>query len=163
MSFAAPGRAQPNAPSLEVKNLGSAEFELNDISVGGGLVKNATNCTNRVAAGVSCYLTVSDPSNQSIGGTVTLTTNLNPPVQTFATPINMDPLGNGFSNDPVFEDTVVSFPPQFAGTSTGTVPLRVWNLSYHNAAVTKVQGSSGVEQTSDCGLLIPNAMCTIQV
>ncbi len=151
-------------PFLLLRNVGSADLQINNISLGAGLSKQVNNCGAIVPAGGSCVLTVSDANGHLAAGSITLTSNAQPSTQTFSPvlPPGASP-GQPIGDWPIFQDVNFVFPPQLSGTSTNTIPLKIWNLGTENSKVDSVITSGDVSQTNDCSTLVSGASCTVQV
>ena len=71
-------------PFLTLRNAGSVDLQISNITVSGGLAKTWGNCGSIIPATTSCILTVSDSLGQTATGSITITSDANPSVQTFA-------------------------------------------------------------------------------
>jgi hypothetical protein len=150
-------------PFLFLRNVGSEDLHIASIALSNGLTQKFDTCGSTIQAGGSCILSVTDSNGRLAGGTVIITSDAQPSVQSFnvVPPISTPNLKIG--DWPVFEDVNFIFPPQLVGTTTQTIPLRIWNLGTENSSVDNVTGVGDVLQTNDCGILSPGAVCTVQV
>lgn len=150
-------------PFLVLRNAGSADLHISSITFGGGLAQQLGNCANTVPAGTSCFLTVTDGSGLLAGGTVTITSDALPSVQTFQ--INLPQGVNPGASIPdllTFSDTPTIFPPQLTGTNTSSRTFSISNIGAANGNLNAFFANGGVVQTNDCpGTLIPGASCSI--
>jgi hypothetical protein len=151
------------SPFLEVRNAGSADLHIGKIELSGGITHELDNCGTSIAAGVSCMLSATDDNGKQAGGTVTVTSDAEPSVQSFSlvpppfTPAQ--PIGDW----PIFDDVNFVFAPQLRGTESPTIPLRISNLGSQNSNVDQVLPFGDVLQTNDCGVITPGSHCTIKV
>jgi hypothetical protein len=154
----------PLAPFLSLRNAGSADLHITNISLSGGLAKKFGNCPGTIPAGSSCILTVTDPNDLTAAGTVAITSDAQPPVQTF--PVTLPPgipSGRPIGDLLFFQDVRFAYPVQFQGTATANIPMKVWNVGTSNATINSVVASGSLSQSNNCiGPLTPGASCTIQ-
>jgi hypothetical protein len=151
-------------PALILRNAGSADLHISSIRFGGGLAKQWGNCGTMVPSGTSCVLTVSDANGNLASGTITINSDANPPSQTFNVnlPIGYKP-GTPIDDIVWFQDVAFSYPPQLQGTSTGNLPLTIWNVGTSNALINSINATGIASETNDCGTILPGADCTIQL
>jgi hypothetical protein len=151
-------------PALILRNAGSADLHVSSIQLGGGLAKQWGNCGQTVPGGTSCVLTVTDANGNLSGGTLTINSDASPASQTFTVPSPGGiQAGSGVGDIVWFQDVSFSYPPQFQGSSSNPIPLKIWNVGTANALITSVTSSGAVSETNDCGSLLPGASCTVQV
>jgi len=150
-------------PFFFIHNAGSSDLHISNIALSGGISQEFDNCGRTISAGVSCVISVTDSNGQLAGGTVAITSDAQPAVQSFTlippsyTPTQ--PIGDW----PIFDDISFVFAPQLTGASSPTIPLRIWNLGTQNSKVDQVSAVGDVLQMNDCGVLTPGANCTVQV
>jgi hypothetical protein len=152
-------------PVLELRNAGSADLHIGNVTFTGGLAKQWGNCGNTIPAATSCVLTVSDANGNLNAGTVTINSDANPPAQTFTLtlPMPVQPGTQPIGDILLFQDVIFAFPPQLQGTPSPSIPLKIWNVGVANASITSVTTSGFTSQTNNCGTLTPGANCTVQV
>jgi len=158
-------------PFLTLRNAGSADLHISAITLGGGLSEQWGNCGGTIPAGTSCILTVSGSGGLTATGTVTISSDAEPSVQTF--PVTLlpgilprQPIGNQLWS----LDINSYFPPQFQGTTTAAIPLTVWNVGTANATLNSITATGDLSETDNCGtqtpggaVLAPGANCVVQV
>ncbi|QNI31990.1 choice-of-anchor D domain-containing protein [Alloacidobacterium dinghuense] len=151
-------------PFLALRNVGSADLHISDITFTGGLAKNWGNCGNTVPAGTSCVFTLTDANGKMAQGSVTITSDASPSVQTFTPYLDPQAVGNPVPDYPWFDLSQLYFPPQQTGTSSVAHPFRIWNLGAANLALQSIAAQGTLLQTHDCiPTLSPGSYCTVQV
>jgi len=160
-------------PFLTLRNAGSADLHISNITLSGGLTKVWGSCGSTVPAATSCILTVSDGQGSIAGGEVTITSDADPSIQTF--PVH-SPYG-GRTGPPIGDQLwspnphqVYEFPPQFEGTATASIPFVIWNVGTMNATLNSINALGSLSETDDCGIqssvgatLAPGSSCTLQL
>ena len=151
-------------PNLVLRNVGSADLHIQNITLGGGLQKQWGNCGTTVKAGEACVLTVTDNNGSTaFGGTVTIDSDATPASQTFA------PLVPGSTNFLVgpllwLSPSTLSFAPQQIGTTSPTQSARLWNVGAATVTLGNIFATGTLNQTNDCQTTIsPGSFCTIQL
>lgn len=151
-------------PFLILRNAGSADLHISNIALSGGLSKRWGNCANTVPAGTSCVLTVSDANGGLAIGTITITSDAHPSVQTFS--INLPPgltPGGAIGDLVLFSDTSTFYPPNIAGNPTPPRDFVVSNAGTANATITGIFANGGVSETDNCPVTLPpGTSCTVQ-
>jgi hypothetical protein len=152
------------APSLFLRNAGSADLHISNITLAGGLQKQWGNCGSTIPAGTSCVLTVSDSQGNTAAGTVTIDCDAASATQSFTMPLPQgavapSPIGDIL----VFQDVFFSFLPQLQATPSPNIPLQVWNVGAANAVIGSITATGITSETNNCGTLVPGASCTVQV
>ena len=152
-------------PFLLLRNAGSADLHITGIALSGGLAQQLGNCGTTVPAGSSCVLTVTDANGGIAAGTVSITSDAQPSVQNFT--INLSPFqkaGTPVPDQVYFQDVRFAYPPQFTGTSTGPVPMKIWNVGTGVSTINSITATGSAAQTNDCpGTLAAGASCTVQL
>jgi hypothetical protein len=151
-------------PALILRDAGSADLHINSIELGGGLAKQWGNCGQTVPAGTSCVLTVSDGSGNLAAGILTIKSDASPASQTFTVALPPGSKAGSAIGDIVwFPDVVLSYPPQMEGTTSSSLPLKIWNVGTSSALINSISTTGFASETNDCSTLAPGANCTIQV
>jgi hypothetical protein len=152
------------APFLFLRNAGSVDLHISSIVLGGDLVTRGGNCSNTVPAGTSCVLTVSNALGGLAAGTVTITSDAQPAVQTFAITLPQFATAKTPIGDFVyFSDTSTFFPPQLSGSTTEPRIFTISNVGTADATIGPFFANGGVSQTNNCPTtLAGGASCTVQ-
>ena len=151
-------------PFLPLHNVGSADLHISSMVFSGGITKAQGNCAATVPAGDSCVLTLTDANGNLAPGSVAITSDASPSVQTF-TPY-ADPSGIGTPvQDFLWADASnLFFPPQQTGTSSAPRPLQLWNVGATNLTLDAINTQGSLSQTHNCTTtLAPGSSCTIEV
>jgi hypothetical protein len=150
-------------PSLELRNVGSADLHISSIAPSGGLAKVWGNCGSTVAAGTACNLTLTDSNGDIANGSVTITSDAEPNVQTF-TPIALANLGGVGGIIPWIDASKLSFGPQQTGVPSAPQPITIVNAGTLSLTNTTVIAVAPFTETNNCpASLQPGASCTGQV
>ena len=151
-------------PFLVLRNAGSADLHISNITLGGSLSKRFGNCGNTVAAGTSCVLTVTDAQNQLAAGTVSITSDAQPAVQQFTIVLPQGFVaGTPIGDFLLFSDTSTLFPPQLTGSTTDPRVFTISNVGTADATINTFFANGGVSQTNNCPTtMVPGATCTVQ-
>jgi HYDIN/CFA65/VesB family protein/beta-propeller repeat-containing protein len=160
----------PVPPFLILRNAGSADLHVSSIVLAGNLAKYFGSCGTgsfTVPAGTSCVLTVTDANNLTASGTVTINSDAQPGSQTFTATLPGNG-GNIIGPLILFQDVRFAYPPQLTGTTSDSVPMKLWNIGTANATVNSITANGSASETDDCntqggGTLAPGASCTVQV
>jgi hypothetical protein len=145
------------APFLFLRNAGSADLHISSIVLGGGLISRGGNCSNTVPAGTSCVLTILQASGN---GTITITSDAQPTVQSFAITAAA---GNLVTDFLYFSDTSTFFPPELSGNNTAPRTFTLSNVGGGSATITGIFANGGTAQTNNCpATLLPGASCAVQ-
>ena len=151
-------------PFLPLHNVGSADLHISNITFTGGLAKAQGNCGSTVPAGSSCVLTLTDANGKLAQGSVTITSDASPAVQTFTPYLDPHAVGSPASDFPWFDLSQLYFPPQQTNTSSAPHPLRIWNVGAANLTLQSILATGSLLQTHDCTtILAPGTYCTVQV
>jgi hypothetical protein len=131
------------------------------------------NCGATIPATTSCILTVSDGNGLMAIGSVTITSDAQPSVQTFAVTLPNPRIAGAPIRDQLWSsDTrlVYLYPPQFQGSVTGSVPITIWNVGTASATINSITASGSLSETDNCGtqasgggILAPGSNCSLQV
>jgi HYDIN/CFA65/VesB family protein len=149
---------------LPLHNVGSADLHISSITFTGGLAKAQGNCGGTIPAGTSCVLTVTDANGNLAQGSVTITSDASPAVQTFTPYLDPHAVGSPASDFPWFDLSQLYFLPQQTNTSSSPHSLRIWNLGLANLTLQSIVATGTLLQTHDCAAtLAPGAYCTVQV
>ena len=151
-------------PFLYLHNVGTADLNISSITFSGGLAKAGGTCGNKVPAGTTCILTLTDANGKQAQGSVTINSDASPASQTF-TPY-LVPTGVGvLVGDYLYVDVSrLHFRPQFAGTKSPAQPMRIWNAGITNMTLNSILAKPYLSETNDCkATLAPGAYCTVQV
>jgi Abnormal spindle-like microcephaly-assoc'd, ASPM-SPD-2-Hydin/Beta-propeller repeat len=151
-------------PFLPLHNVGSADLHISNITFTGGLAKAQGNCGSTVPAGSSCVLTLTDTNGNLAQGSVTITSDASPAVQTFTPYLDPRAVGSPAPDFPWFEISQLYFPPQQTNTSSPPQPLRIWNVGAANLTLQSILATGSLLQTHDCTTILPpGTYCTVQV
>ena len=151
-------------PFLPLHNVGSADLHISNISVSGSLSKIWGNCGATVPAGTSCVLTLTDANGKLAQGSVTITSDASPSVQTFTPYLNSSLVGSPVQDFFWADTSQLYFQPQQTGTSSAPSPLRLWNVGVANLSLQAIAAQGSLLQTHDCtAILAPGTYCTVQV
>jgi hypothetical protein len=151
-------------PFLPLHNVGSADLHITSITFTGALAKAQGNCGSTVPAGTSCVLTLTDANGKLAQGSVTITSDASPAVQTFTPYLDPRAVGSPASDLAWFDLSQLYFPPQQTGTSSAPHPFRIWNVGTANLTIQSIATSGALQQTHDCtATLAPGSYCTVQV
>ncbi|HVG91713.1 MAG TPA: choice-of-anchor D domain-containing protein, partial [Alphaproteobacteria bacterium] len=148
-------------PFLFLRNAGSADLHISSMTFSSGKVFG--NCGAVVAAGSSCIVTPANNAGQLVSGTLTITSDATPGVQTF--PVTLLPFQKPLT--PIgdflwFDDDRQILPPRLQAT----VPFHVWNVGAAPSVINLISLNNGIGNTppNDCGTgLAAGASCTIQL
>ena len=153
-----------NLPFIHLHNVGSADLNISSITFSGGLEKAAGTCGNKVAAGTTCVLALSDANGKLAQGTYTINSDASPSSQTFTPYLDPKTVG-GSVQDYLFVDlSQLNFVPQFAGTKSAPNPMRITNAGITNLTLNAIRATPYLYETNDCpATLAPSAYCTVQV
>ncbi|MBZ5492509.1 MAG: choice-of-anchor D domain-containing protein [Acidobacteriia bacterium] len=148
-------------PFYFLRNAGSADLHISSMTFSGGTVFG--NCGAVVAAGTSCIVTPADINGGLAPGTLTITSDDTPAVQTFQVTLAPFQKPHTAIGDRLwFDDDRQILPQRFQQT----VPFHVWNVGAANAVINLIALNNGIGNTppNDCGTgLTPGASCTIQL
>jgi hypothetical protein len=150
-------------PFLPLHNVGSADLHIKQIAFSGGLKKIGGNCGPTVPAGKSCVLTLTDANGEFAQGSVTITSDASPSVQTF-TPYGGGQAVGSAVGDLLWVDTSqLSFAGQEMGLASAPRPVQIWNLGMTTLNQLSVNTYGGLSQTGTCPTsLPPGASCTAE-
>jgi hypothetical protein len=151
-------------PFLFLHNVGTADLHISDIAFSGGIAKAGGTCGKTVPAGTTCILTLTDANGNTAQGSVTITSDASPEVQTFTPYLSPQQVGSS-AGDLLYADvSQLYFPPQYAGTTSPNHPLQLWNAGVTNLTLNSISAGPYLSQTNNCpGTLAPGAGCTVQV
>jgi hypothetical protein len=153
----------PWLPALELRNVGSADLHISSIAPSGGLGKVWGNCGNMVATGTACSLTLTDSNGNIANGSVTITSDAEPNVQTF-TPIAVANVGGVGGVIPWVDASKLSFGPQQTGVPSAPQPITIVNAGTLDLVDPTVIAEAPFTATNNCpGLLHPGDSCTGQI
>lgn len=153
----------PWLPALELRNVGSADLHISSIAPSGGLAKVWGNCGSTVAAGTACSLTLTDSNGNIANGSVTITSDAEPNVQTF-TPIAVANVGGVGGVIPWVDASQLSFGPLQNGVPSAPQPITIVNAGTLPLVGTTVIAIAPFTATNNCPAnLQPGASCTGQV
>lgn len=145
-------------PFLFLRNAGTADLHVSSMSFSGGRISG--NCGTAVPAGSSCVVTVSSSAGGLAPGTITITSDAEPAVQTFHIALFPTQRAGAPIGDFLWSDDDRAFLP----LGGQTIPFRLWNVGTADLVINLVTVSSPAFQTNDCGVgLAPGASCTISV
>jgi len=151
-------------PFLPLHNIGSADLHISSITFTGGLAKAQGNCGSTIPAGTSCVLTLTDANGNLAQGSVTITSDASPAVQTFTPYLDPRVVGTPAGDFPWIDLSQLYFPPQQTGTSSVQHPFRIWNVGVANLTLQSIAATGELLQTHDCTTtLTPGSYCTVQV
>jgi len=151
-------------PFLPLHNVGSADLHISSITFTGGLAKAHGNCGSTIPAGTSCVLTLTDANGNLAQGSVTITSDASPAVQTFTPYLDPRVVGTPAGDFPWIDLSQLYFPPQQTGTSSVQHPFRIWNVGVANLTLQSIAATGELLQTHDCTTtLTPGSYCTVQV
>jgi len=148
-----------SAPFVSLRNVSTVDLHITSATFSGGSVFG--NCGAVVPAGTSCVMTVASSAGTLAAGTLTISSDANPGVQTFGVPLSVgqrpgDPIGDFL----LFEKSAGLFGP-FAEQS---VSFRIANVGTATAVINQITTSAGTTQTNNCGAsLAAGAGCTVQL
>lgn len=146
-------------PFLFLRNAGTADLHISNITFSGG--RTWGNCGAIVPAGTSCIVTVSTTSGGLASGTLTISSDATPAVQTFNVVLLPGQIAGSPIGDFVWADDDNVFLPL---RLQQTVPFKLWNVGTSGSVINQITASPGSSQTNDCGAeLAPGASCTINV
>ena len=149
-------------PDLELRNVGTAALDISSITVGGYYTGQINNCGNTVAGGAACFIYVNDIYSGfgvPASGTVTITSNATPNVQTFSPSASY----MNYQQNLWVSTEALYFPPTEVGTTSAALPYALWNVGSAPLTITSVQATTGASQTNNCATLQPMTSCTINV
>jgi hypothetical protein len=148
-------------PFYFLRNAGSADLHISGMTFSGGTVFG--NCGAVVAAGTSCIVTPADTNGGLAPGTLTITSDDSPAVQTFQVTLGSHQVLHAPIGDFLWFDDDRQILPQ---RLQQTVPFHVWNAGTASAVINLISLNNGIGNTppNDCGTgLAPGASCTIQL
>lgn len=151
-------------PFLALRDVGTADLHISGITFGGSLTQSGGTCGKTVPAGTSCILTPTDANGNTVAGTVTITSDATPSVQTFTPPVTVNHAG--YPAGPLlFADvSQLRFSPQVAGAIAGPKPMILWNPGTAALALNSIAAEQPLTETNNCpGSLAPGANCTVEV
>jgi hypothetical protein len=151
-------------PFLPLHNVGTADLHISNISLSGGIAKTYGNCGATVPAGSSCVLTLTDANGNLAQGTVTITSDATPSVQTFTPYANPSAIGSPVQDFLWSDVSKLFFPPQLVGTTSSPRPFQLWNVGVTSLNLESIAANGSLLQTHNCTTpLEPGAFCTVQV
>lgn len=148
-------------PFYFLRNAGSVDLHISSMTFSGGQVFG--NCGAVVAAGTSCVLTLGDINGGLAPGTLTITSDDSPAVQTFQVVLGQHQTIHTLIGDFLWFDDDRQILPQ---RLQQTVPFHVWNVGTASSVINLISLNNGIGNTppNDCGTgLAPGAGCTIQL
>lgn len=152
------------SPFLPLRNVGSADLHISSIAFSGGLAKASGNCGSTVPAGTACILIVTDAKGKTAQGSVTITSDATPAVQTFTPNPSALEVGATVGDLLSINTNQLNFPPQQIGVATAPHSLYIWNLGLANLALTQIAANGDFSQTNNCTAAIkPGTYCTVEV
>jgi hypothetical protein len=151
-------------PFLSLHNVGTADLHISGMTFSGGLAKVGGTCGNTVPAGTTCILTLTDANGNMAQGSVSITSDASPAVQTFSPYLNPQSVGRPAGDLLNADVSQLYFPPQYAGTTSPNHPLQLWNAGVSNLTLNSISAGPYLTQTNNCpGTLAPGAGCIVQV
>jgi hypothetical protein len=160
-------------PFLTLRNTGTSDLHISNITLGGSLSKQWGSCGSTIPAAKSCILLVTDSNEKPANGSVTISSDADPPVQVFQETlpyylqnVPLQPIGDQlWAGDPQF-----IYLPQFNGTTSPSIPMTLWNVGTVNATINSITATGSLSETDNCGtqssggsVLIPGANCVIHI
>jgi hypothetical protein len=153
-----------NLPFIYLHNAGSADLNISGITFSGGLEKAGSTCGNKVSAGITCVLTLTDANGKQAQGSFTINSDASPASQTFTPYLNPQAVGVPVTDYLFVDLSQLHFSPQFAGTKSATNPMRIWNAGITNLTFNAIRATPYLFETNDCpATLAPSSYCTVQV
>ncbi len=151
-------------PFLYLHNVGTADLNISSLTFSGGLAKAGGTCGNKVPAGTTCILTLTDANGKLAQGSVTINSDASPASQTFTPYLDPTAVG-GLVGDYLYVDvSQLHFRPQFAGTKSPAQTMRIWNAGITNMTLNSIRATPYLTETNDCkATLAPGAYCTAHV
>jgi hypothetical protein len=151
-------------PFLPLHNVGSADLHISKIALTGGLKKIGGNCGSKVPAGKSCVLTLTDANGKFAPGSVTITSNASPSVQTFTPYANAQTVGSAVGDLLWVDTSQLFFAGQQIGVASAPRPVQIWNPGLSSLTGLTIKANGGLSNTGNCATsLAPGATCTVEL